>query len=93
MLKGIAASQGVAVAKVYKLEQPVLDIQKVEVTDLEAEKAKIERAFAKTVEDIEESNQLTVFLILREDLSILPQKDTILRMNDIIVIRDENENS
>ena len=53
MLKGIAASQGVAVAKVYKLEQPVLDIQKVEVTDLEAEKAKIERAFAKTVEDIE----------------------------------------
>lgn len=46
-----------------------------------------------TVEDIEEANQLTVFLILREDLSILPQKDTILRMNDIIVIRDENENS
>lgn len=46
-----------------------------------------------TVEDIEEANQLTVFLILREDLSILPQKDTILRMNDIIVIRDDNENS
>lgn len=46
-----------------------------------------------TVEDIEEANQLTVFLILREDLSILPQKDTILRMNDIIVIRDENKNS
>ena len=45
------------------------------------------------VEDIEEANQLTVFLILREDLSILPQKDTILRMNDIIVIRDENKNS
>lgn len=46
-----------------------------------------------TVEDIEEANQLTVFLILREDLSILPQKDTILRMNDIIVIRDEDKNS
>lgn len=42
---------------------------------------------------MEEANQLTVFLILREDFSILPQKDTILRMNDIIVIRDENENS
>ena len=26
MLKGIAASQGIAIAKVYKLEQPVLDI-------------------------------------------------------------------
>ena len=47
----------------------------------------------KTVQDMEEENQLTVFLILREDFSILPQKDTILRMNDIIVIRDENENS
>lgn len=47
----------------------------------------------KTVQDMEEANQLTIFLILREDFSILPQKDTILRMNDIIVIRDENENS
>ena len=47
----------------------------------------------KTVQDMEEANQLTVFLVLREDFSILPQKDTILRMNDIIVIRDENENS
>ena len=51
------------------------------------------RYAGKTVEDIEETNQLAVFLILREDLSILPQKDTILRMNDIIVIWDENENS
>lgn len=51
------------------------------------------RYAGKTVEDIEEANQLTVFLLLREDLSILPQKDTILRMKDIIVIRDENENS
>ena len=51
------------------------------------------RYAGKTVEDIEETNQLEVFLILREDLSILPQKDTILRMNDIIVIRDENKNS
>ena len=47
----------------------------------------------KTVQDMEEANQLTVFLILLEDFSFLPQKDTILRMNDIIVIRDENENS
>ena len=36
-------------------------------------------------------NQITVFLVLREDLSILPQKDTILRMNDIMVIREENK--
>ena len=28
MLKGIAASQGIAIAKVYKLQQPVLKIEK-----------------------------------------------------------------
>lgn len=38
-------------------------------------------------------NQITVFLVLREDLSILPQKDTILRMNDIMVIREEKKNN
>lgn len=49
------------------------------------------RYAGKTISDVEEENQLTIFLILREDLSILPQKDTVLRMNDIIVIREENE--
>jgi phosphotransferase system enzyme I (PtsI) len=53
MLKGIAASQGIAIAKVYKLEQPVLDIQKHTVTDTEAEKQKVADALAKTVADIE----------------------------------------
>ena len=51
------------------------------------------KEIAEVFVDKKEANQLTVFLILREDFSILPQKDTILRMNDIIVIRDENENS
>ena len=49
------------------------------------------RYAAKTVEEVEENEQLTIFLILRDDLSILPQKDTILKLNDIIVIRGENE--
>ena len=48
------------------------------------------RHAGKTVEDMEAAEQVTIFLILREDLSILPQKDTILRLNDIIVIRGEN---
>ena len=45
----------------------------------------------KSVEEVEEAQQITIFLILREDLSILPQKDTILRLNDIIVIRGEQD--
>lgn len=48
------------------------------------------RNAGKTVEELEESSGVTVFLVLRDDLSILPQKDTVLKVNDIIVIRDEN---
>ena len=51
----------------------------------------MDKRFAgKSVEEMEEAEQVTIFLILREDLSILPQKDTILKLNDIIVIRGEN---
>ena len=51
----------------------------------------VDKRFAgKSVEEMEEADQVTIFLILREDLSILPQKDTILRLNDIIVIRGEH---
>lgn len=48
------------------------------------------RNAGKTVEELEESSGVTVFLVLRDDLSILPQKDMVLKVNDIIVIRDEN---
>ena len=51
----------------------------------------VDKRFAgKSVEEMEEAEQVTIFLILREDLSILPQKDTILKLNDIMVIRGEN---
>lgn len=51
----------------------------------------VDRRYAgKSVEEMEEAEQVTIFLILREDLSILPQKDTLLKLNDIIVIRGEN---
>ena len=52
----------------------------------------VDRRYAgKTVEEVEDDNQITIFLVLREDLSILPQKDTVLQMNDIMVIREENK--
>ena len=44
----------------------------------------------KTVAEIEEAQQITVFLILRDDLSVLPQKNTILKLNDIMIIRLED---
>ncbi|WP_253293706.1 hypothetical protein [Falcatimonas sp. MSJ-15] len=33
----------------------------------------------------------SIFLVLRDDLSVLPQRDTVLKMRDIIIIR-ANEN-
>ena len=51
----------------------------------------VDKRFAgKSVEEMEAAEQVTIFLILREDLSILPQKDTMLKLNDLIVIRGEN---
>lgn len=46
----------------------------------------------KTVEEVEQEDQATIYLILRDDLSILPQHDTILRLNDIVVLRGIKEN-
>ena len=52
MLKGIAASAGIAVAKVYKLEIPNMDIVKKEGCNSEEEKAKFNAALDKTKADI-----------------------------------------
>ncbi len=48
------------------------------------------RHAGKTIEEVEEEHQVKIFLILREDLSILPQKGTLLRLNDIMVIREDS---
>ncbi len=69
MLKGIAASQGIAVAKVYKLEQPVLDITRVEC-DVDDQLAKLDAAFAKTVEDIEKIKEVASKSLAAEELAV-----------------------
>lgn len=51
MLKGIAASSGVVVSKVFKLETPVLDIVKV-TSDPEVEVKRLNEALEKTRADI-----------------------------------------
>ena len=53
MLKGIAASSGIAIAKVYKLEIPVMEITDTTIEDVAGEVAKFNNALAKTVSDIE----------------------------------------
>lgn len=45
----------------------------------------------RSVEEVEEETGFVIFLILRDDLSILPQRDTVLKKNDIIIIREEEK--
>lgn len=53
MLNGIAASAGIALAKVYKLETPVVEVVKKENCDVDSEIEKFDRALEKTKNDIE----------------------------------------
>ncbi len=52
-LKGIAASDGIAVAKAYMLVQPDLTFSKQSITDVEAETQRLDDALAKSVHELE----------------------------------------
>ncbi|MDT2698314.1 phosphoenolpyruvate--protein phosphotransferase [Enterococcus gallinarum] len=54
MLKGIAASDGVAVAKAYLLVQPDLSFSKVNVEDTAAEEARLDEALAKSTAELQQ---------------------------------------
>lgn len=54
MLKGIAASDGVAVAKAYLLVQPDLSFSKTTVEDTSAEEARLDDALAKSTEELQQ---------------------------------------
>lgn len=93
MLKGIAASQGIAIAKVYKLVQPVLDIKQVEA-DSEQELAKLDAAFTKTVADIEKIKEVASKSLKAEELAIFDAH--LMMINDPEyrnMIEDEIRNS
>ena len=69
MLKGIAASSGVVVAKAYKLVQPVLNISRRSV-DVEPELLKFEEALVKTRNDIQTIKEKAVGRLSDDDLAI-----------------------
>ena len=69
MLKGIAASQGIAIAKVYKLVSPVLNITRTSADPTE-EIAKLNAAFEKTVKDIEKVKEVASKSLKPEELAI-----------------------
>lgn len=54
MLKGIAASDGVAVAKAYLLVQPDLTFSKTTVENVSAEESRLDDALAKSTEELQQ---------------------------------------
>ncbi|MBO0431600.1 phosphoenolpyruvate--protein phosphotransferase [Enterococcus sp. DIV0660C] len=54
MLKGIAASDGVAVAKAYLLVQPDLSFSKTTVEDTDAEETRLDAALSKSTEELQQ---------------------------------------
>ena len=51
----------------------------------------VDRTYAgKTVGELEEAHQITVYLVLRDDLSVLPKKNTVLQLSDIMIIKTES---
>lgn len=70
MLKGIAASAGIAIAKVYKLESPIMNIEKVEGCDAALETAKFNSALEKTKNDIERIKEVASAKLSEEELAV-----------------------
>ncbi len=69
MLKGIAASNGVVVAKIYKLEHPTFEIKRVSADSTE-ELKKFDRALEKTREDIARIQKAAVGRLSDDELAI-----------------------
>lgn len=95
MLKGIAASSGVAIAKVYKLEQPKIEIVKKNA-DVDTEVKKLHDALEQTKKDIEgikeraSSNlgeeELAVFdahLMMASDPELLNQMEAMIKNDNV----------
>ncbi|MEY9977893.1 phosphoenolpyruvate--protein phosphotransferase [Lysinibacillus sp. RC79] len=58
-LKGIAASDGIAIAKAYRLIQPDLTFTKMTIQDIDAEQQRLAAALEKTEEELAAIQQLT----------------------------------
>ncbi|MFV8521674.1 phosphoenolpyruvate-utilizing N-terminal domain-containing protein [Bacillus albus] len=53
IIKGIAASPGIAIAKVFRLENPELIVEKIAVTDTDQEVERFEQAIGTSKSELE----------------------------------------
>lgn len=74
----------------YQRKSSLSNIKDADIQEI-AEVFVDKRYAGKTIEEMEEEQNIKIFLVLRDDLSVLPQKNMILKLNDIMIIRMENE--
>lgn len=86
----VAIPTGIISAGFVEQYQRNSSISSLKDTDIKeiAEILVDQRYAGKTIEDVEDNEQITIYLILRDGLSILPQRDTILKLKDVIIIRE-----
>jgi len=70
MLKGIAASSGITIAKAYKLETPKITIEKKCGCDVASECAKFDKALEESTKDIERIKEIASAKLSEEELAI-----------------------
>ena len=70
MLKGIAASSGIAIGKVYKLQAPVIEVFNEVKEGIEKEKERFKKALEKTIDDINKVKQRAAANLSKEELAI-----------------------
>lgn len=74
----------------YQRKSGILDYRHADIREI-AELFVDKQYAGKTVEELEATEQFTVYLLLRDGLSVLPQKDLILKQSDIIIIRGHEQ--
>ncbi|GLC88828.1 phosphoenolpyruvate--protein phosphotransferase [Lysinibacillus piscis] len=69
-LTGIAASDGIAIAKAYRLVQPDLTVSQKVISDVEAEQKRVDDALAQSIEELTGIQQLTREKLGEEEAAI-----------------------
>ena len=64
----------------YQRKSSISDLKDTDIQEI-AEVFVDKRYAGKTVEEMEEAQQITIFLVLRDDFSVLPQKNTVLKLS------------
>ena len=76
----------------YQRKSNISDLKDMDIKEIA--EVFVDRTYAgKTVKELEEAHHITIYLVLRDDLSVLPKENTILRLNDIMIIRTEGLDS